>query len=65
MEWPLMSNQEVHAFGIEATLPYLAKEGVTVESVDHNPKKSPPVKAKQVVELETPDSNRLLSWSIV
>lgn len=43
MEWPLMSNQEVHAFGIEATLPYLAKEGVTVESVDHNPKKSPQV----------------------
>lgn len=43
MEWPLMSDQEVHAFGIEAILPYLAKAGVTVESVNRNSEMSPQV----------------------
>ena len=33
MKWPLMSTEEVHAFGLDAIRPYLEKEGVAIESV--------------------------------
>ena len=43
MKWPLMTAAEVHAFGIEAILPYVQKEGVAVESVNANPAQGPQI----------------------
>lgn len=43
MKWPLMSDSEVHKFGIESILPYVQKEGVTVQSVNANPSQNPQV----------------------
>jgi hypothetical protein len=36
MKWPLMSDEEVHVFGLEAIVPYLEKEGVAIESVNRD-----------------------------
>lgn len=36
-KWPLMSAEEVHAFGLEVILPFLKKEGVAIESVNRDP----------------------------
>jgi hypothetical protein len=43
MKWPLMTADELHAFGIETVLPYLKKEGVTVQSVSTDRKTNPQI----------------------
>lgn len=43
MKWPLMSDEELHAFGIDIILPFLKKEGVTVETVNRDPKLTPQI----------------------
>lgn len=43
MRWPLMTQEEIHGFGIEVILPYIQKEGVTIESVNLDPKKNPQI----------------------
>jgi hypothetical protein len=47
MKWRLMSDEEVHAFGVEAILPYLEKEGVTIESVNRDSKVNPQIVAQR------------------
>jgi hypothetical protein len=42
-----MSDEEVHAFGLEAILPYLKKEGVTIESVNRDSKANPQIVAQR------------------
>ena len=36
MKWPLMTTEELHAFGLETILPYIEKEGVAIESVNRD-----------------------------
>lgn len=43
MNWPLMTNEDLHTFGIELILPYLEKEGVTIESVNPDIKSNPQI----------------------
>jgi len=43
MKWPLMSDEELHAFGIDIILPFLKSEDVTVEAVNHDPKLTPQI----------------------
>lgn len=43
MKWPLMTADELHAFGIETILPYLEKAGVTVHSVNVDPRVNPQI----------------------
>lgn len=38
-----MTDAELHAFGIDSILPFLNKEGVTVEAVNHDLKKLPQI----------------------
>jgi hypothetical protein len=38
MAWPLMTQDELHFFGIELIIPCIQEEGVTIESVNLNPK---------------------------
>lgn len=33
MEWPLMTEEEMHTFGIEIILPYIEKEGIEIKLV--------------------------------
>ena len=47
MKWPLMTSEELHAFGIDAILPYLEKEGVTIESVSKDIKINPQIVGKR------------------
>lgn len=42
-KWPLMSAEEIHAFGLEAILPFLEKEGVAIESANRDPGINPQV----------------------
>ena len=43
MKWPLMTADEIHAFGIDVILPYVQKEGVTVESTSRDPLINPQI----------------------
>ncbi len=43
MKWPLMSDEELHTFGLEAILPYLEKEGVAIKSVNRDPGMNPQI----------------------
>jgi hypothetical protein len=43
MKWPLMSDEELHIFGIDIILPFLKNEGVTVEAVNRDPKLTPQI----------------------
>src|SRR5262245_55046030 len=47
MEWPLMTDEELHEFGIDAILPHLEKEGVTIESVSKDLKINPQIVGKR------------------
>jgi hypothetical protein len=47
MEWPLMTEEELHKFGVEAIHPYIEKEGVTIESVNTNLKMNPQIVGKR------------------
>jgi len=37
--WALMNAEEIHAFGIDAILLYVQKEGVTIQAVNRDPAK--------------------------
>ena len=79
MKWPLMTKEEVHAFGIELILPYLEKEGVTIESVNPDIQRNPQIVGKRwdkpafiVVrtacypskgELSSEEHRRILDWA--
>ena len=41
MKWSLLSVEEVHAFGIDMIVPYMEKEGVTIESVNRDLRTNP------------------------
>ena len=43
MDWPLMSPDELHEFGIDTILPYVEKEGVSIESVNVDLKSNPQI----------------------
>lgn len=43
MKWELMTEREIHEFGIQTIIPYLEKEGVTVEKVNPNPELNPQI----------------------
>lgn len=43
MKWPPMTADELHAFGIEAILPHLEKEGITVHSVNPDLEANPQI----------------------
>jgi len=43
MNWPQMTTEELHKFGIELILPYLEKEGVTIEAVNPDIKINPQI----------------------
>ena len=43
MKWPHMTPDELHTFGIEAILPRLKKEGVTVRSVNRDLNANPQI----------------------
>lgn len=47
MEWPLMTYEELQAFGVELILPYLQKEGVNVETINPDPKTNPQIVGKR------------------
>jgi hypothetical protein len=47
MKWPLMSDEELHAFGIDVILPDLVKEGVTVEEVNRDLGRNPQIVGKR------------------
>lgn len=47
MKWPLMTDEELHEFGIDAILPHLEKEGVTIESVSKDIKMNPQIVGKR------------------
>jgi hypothetical protein len=47
MKWPLMSDEELHAFGIDIILPYLVKEGVTIEEVNRELGRNPQIVGKR------------------
>ena len=43
MKWPLMTQAEIHQFGIESILPYVEKEGISVESVNRELGRDPQI----------------------
>ena len=47
MTWPLMTEAELHKLGIEAIVPSLPREGVTVEAVNTDPAESPQIIGKR------------------
>jgi hypothetical protein len=47
MKWPLMTTEELHRFGIELILPYLEKDGVTVESINPDIRSNPQIVGKR------------------
>lgn len=47
MNWPLMTDDEIHTFGIDSILPYLEKEEVTIESVNPDIKSNPQIVGKR------------------
>lgn len=43
MKWQLMNAAEVHKFGIESIVPYVQKEGVTVQGVNADTAQNPQI----------------------
>lgn len=43
MKWPLMTEQELHEFGIDIVLAHVEKEGVTVRAVNTDITKTPQI----------------------
>jgi hypothetical protein len=43
LEWSLLSDEEIHVFGLETILPFLEKEDVTIDSVNRNLGQNPQV----------------------
>lgn len=79
MKWPLMTPEELHTFGIEAILPYLEKEEVTVEHANLDPTQNPQIVGKRwnapafiavrtacyprKGELTSEEFDRILAWA--
>lgn len=43
MNWPVMNIAEIHEFGIQTILPYLEKEGLTIQEVNTDLKVNPQI----------------------
>ena len=43
MKWPLMSSEEIHAFGIDVIIPCVQKEGVEIKGVSRDPSMIPQI----------------------
>lgn len=51
MKWKMMSERELHAFGIEIILPEIEKEGVIIDEVNPDMKSNPQIIGQQCSSL--------------